>query len=96
MNKSPISLLTVVALLGAATLASAQRTWIVDAANGANADYTDLPAAVAAARHGDRILLRPGGYSPVTTGKGISILGSPGVTIWLSRDFEIKPSMTVA
>ncbi len=90
MNKSPISLLTVVALLGAATLASAQRTWIVDAANGANADYTDLPAAVAAARHGDRILLRPGGYSPVTTGKGISILGSPGVTIWLSRDFEIK------
>ena len=39
---------------------SAQRTWIVDSANGTGTDYIDLDPAVAAAGAGDTILVRPG------------------------------------
>lgn len=35
-----------------------QNPWIVDSAGGAGANFTDLPAAVAAAAHGDTILVR--------------------------------------
>lgn len=69
----------IAALLGILTLAShahAQRTWIVDAAGGAGHDFTDLPPALAAAGHGDQILLRPGIYRGATTDRGVTILGT--------------------
>jgi hypothetical protein len=48
---------------------------VVDAANGPGADFTDLPPAVAAARDGFRIFVRAGDYTPVVTGKALTILG---------------------
>lgn len=54
---------------------AAQRTWIVDAAAGPGHDFTDLPTALAAAAHGDKLLLRPGGYRGATTDRGVTIAG---------------------
>lgn len=62
-----------VALVG--TLAQAQRTWIVDAANGAGTDFTDLPPALAAAADGDTILIRTGIYATGKTTKGLRLIG---------------------
>ncbi|HYC76564.1 MAG TPA: hypothetical protein VEI02_02950, partial [Planctomycetota bacterium] len=46
--------------------------WIVDAAGGAGAHFVDLPTAVAAAAHGDTLLIRAGTYAPFsTTGKAL-------------------------
>jgi len=50
-----------------------QRTWVVDARGGRGSDFTDLPAALAAANHGDRILVRPGSYQGAQTDRGVSI-----------------------
>ena len=62
--------------------ASAQgRVWIVDVANGAGTNFTNLPPAEAAAAPGDVLLVRAGRYSPFTTSKGIAVLGVPGQTI---------------
>lgn len=47
-------------LAASATQLAAQRTWIVDSANGPGTDFTDLDPAVAAAGVGDTIILRPG------------------------------------
>lgn len=70
--------------------ALAQRTWIVDAANGAGTDFTDLPAAEAAAVPGDTLLVRSGTYSPFTTSKGLTVIGVRGQTVirWTNA-FEI-------
>lgn len=63
-----------------AALGSAQgTTWIVDAAGGGQ--FTDLPAAEAAAAHGDLLEVRPGLYSPFQTSKGIAVLGQDGVRL---------------
>ena len=48
---------------------------VVDQNNGAGADFTDLPAAIAASSHNDLLLVRSGNYSGFTTAKGIRILG---------------------
>lgn len=73
------------ALLAAGALSAALtaqgRVWIVDAANGAGANFTDLPAAEAAAAPTDVLVVRPGTYSAFTTSKGIDVLGVPGQTI---------------
>ncbi|MFY9341180.1 MAG: hypothetical protein WAT39_01740 [Planctomycetota bacterium] len=51
--------------------------WIVDAASGPGAHFTDLPPAIAAAQDGDTILVRAGTYSAVTiTGKALAIRGA--------------------
>jgi len=61
---------------------SAQRTWIVDAANGTGTDFTQLPAAISAAKDGDIVLVRKGTYSgQISTSKAISLLGEPGATM---------------
>jgi hypothetical protein len=65
---------------------SAQRTWIVDAASGPGHDFTDLPPALAAATHGDRIVLRAGSYNGATTDRGVTILG---------RSAELRSPMRV-
>lgn len=68
----PVRSLLATALLSA--LATAQSTLIVDAAMGPGAQYADLPAAVAAATRGDKILLRPTAvYSPVVIGQALEI-----------------------
>ncbi|MHC4921799.1 MAG: hypothetical protein ACYTKC_19700, partial [Planctomycetota bacterium] len=58
------------------SLAAAQpQTFVVDAAGGPGADFLDLPPAVAAAGHGDVLLVRKGAYLGFTTTKGITIVG---------------------
>ena len=48
---------------------------LVDQSGAPDADYTDLPPALAAAQHNDLILVRAGYYSGFSTGKGVRILG---------------------
>lgn len=59
----------------------AQRTWIVDAAQGLGTDFKDIPAAVVAARDGDTILVRIGVYSAWQTDKPLQIFGAFGARI---------------
>lgn len=63
----------------ALTLAAlpAQRTWIVDALNGAGTHFLDVPPALAVAVHGDTVLVRPAQgfpYTPGRTTQGITLL----------------------
>jgi hypothetical protein len=58
-----------------ASRADAQRTWIVDASGGAGHHFTDLPPALAAANHGDKIIVRPGSYRGATTDRGVTVVG---------------------
>ena len=57
--------------------------WIVDASNGPGTNFTDLPAAVAAAVSGDTILVRAGTYSVLNvSGKALTIRGADwGATV---------------
>lgn len=87
-----------IAVVLVAGIGRAQRTWIVDAANGAGADFTDLAPAIGAARAGDTILLRPRasgwynvyGFPPQLTVKTLKIigLGLDPVPIYGSLDFR--------
>jgi hypothetical protein len=73
---------TTVALLAAC--AHAQSIWIVDAANGPQAHFTDLPPAVAAATDGDVLLVRPGQYSPLAlSGKALTVLGESKTSVFV-------------
>jgi hypothetical protein len=54
----------------------AQRTWIVDRFNGPGTDFLDIPPAVAAARSGDTLIVRRGGYNGTRTSKGLRIVAS--------------------
>lgn len=56
-------------------------TFVVDAANGPGANFTDIGAAVAAVPDGSVLLVRAGAYGPVDIlGKGVTILCDAGVT----------------
>ncbi|MEM7199829.1 MAG: hypothetical protein AAF628_06160 [Planctomycetota bacterium] len=66
-------------LLLCALAAPAQTTWIVDRAGGPGAHFSDLPPALAAAVHGDTVVLRPGSYTPGATDQGITVQGGDGV-----------------
>jgi hypothetical protein len=78
------SLLSLVGLL--AVPAPAQ-VFVVDAANGAGAHFTDLPAAVAAVPDWATLRVRAGNYTPFTcTGKGLRILGEGAVTLAAAGD----------
>ncbi len=58
--------------------ASAQgTTWIVDAANGPNTDFTTLIDAEAAASDGDTLIVRPGQHTGFDTIKGLILLDAP-------------------
>ena len=48
----------VACVLCAGVFAPAQTTWVVDIQNAAGAHFTELPAAVAAAADGERIVVR--------------------------------------
>ena len=67
--------------------------WIVDANNGPGTNFTDIPAAVAAAQSGDTILVRAGNYSPFTvSGKALTIRGAAAS---VTRVFGFAPTPTV-
>lgn len=70
-------------MLCAVLLGLLQTTWVVDAAAGPGSNFTDLPAAIAAAAPGDTILVLPGTYSAFAlAGKGVAIRGAGrGITI---------------
>lgn len=68
-------LLRLMWVCGLVAVLPAQRTWIVDAANGPGTDYTDVPPALAAAAHGDVLVVRAGVYGFATTGKGVRMIG---------------------
>ncbi len=58
------------------------QVFVVDAANGAGAHFTDLPAAVAAVPDGATLRVRAGAYAPFTlTGKGLRVVGEGAVTL---------------
>jgi hypothetical protein len=60
--------------------------WIVDAANGPGTNFTDLPAAVAAAASGDTIIVRSGTYSAFhASGKSLTIRGAGFTTTTVSN-----------
>ncbi|HLQ39285.1 MAG TPA: hypothetical protein VK348_15860 [Planctomycetota bacterium] len=76
-SRAGLSLLSVLIVATAAT-APAQTVWIVDASNGPGANFTNLPAAYAAAAPGDVVMMRPGNYwtgVPFLMSKGITIVG---------------------
>lgn len=64
--------------LSALLLAAPARagTWIVDDSGGA--DFTDLPAAIAAAAPGDVLIVRDGHYSSFVLEKGLTIVADTG------------------
>ncbi|MEL6713921.1 MAG: hypothetical protein AAFP86_09115 [Planctomycetota bacterium] len=79
------------ALLALATPAIPQTTWVVDAANGPGADFTEVQPAIDASAPGDVVLVRAGRYEPwsstdVQLSKGITLRGEgqielPGISI---------------
>ena len=75
-----LALTLVVSVLSGAAFAQNQ-TWIVDTANGAGTNFTDLPQAVIAAQPGDNIIVRAGDYTGAMVYEGIAILGEPGARI---------------
>ena len=87
-------------LVLAAPLA-AQRTWIVDAANGPGTDFIDLLPAIDAAASGDTILLRPHStvlyntpavrFEYITKSLRIIGLGPNPVRVWGALQFQGAP-----
>ncbi len=68
--------------------------WIVDAANGPGTNFTDLPAAVAAAAHGDTILVRAGAYSAFqVSGKALAIRGESGFASFVRATAAAQPTV---
>ena len=60
----------------------AAQTFVVDAANGPGAHFTDLPTAVAAVPDGATLVLRAGAYGPIVLqGKGLTVVGGAGVML---------------
>lgn len=75
-------MLPVSVVLGSLVSALAAQTYVVDAANGPGTQFTDLPAAVAAAPDGATLIVRAGAYGPIDLdGKGLTIVGGPGVML---------------
>jgi len=60
---------------------AAGSTIIVDDTWWLDVDFLDIPPAVAAARPGDRIIVRSGAYSGFTLFEGIKVLGESGVKV---------------
>ncbi|MEL6427647.1 MAG: hypothetical protein AAFR54_00625 [Planctomycetota bacterium] len=54
---------------------------VVDPGGGPGVDFTSLASAIAVARPGGRIELRPGSYLPVTVTTPIVLMGEPGVFV---------------
>jgi hypothetical protein len=75
------SMVRAAALLCALAPSAFANTYVVDDDGGPGVDFTNIPAAIAAASPGDVLLVRPGTYSSFTLTKGLSILGESGVSV---------------
>lgn len=73
---------TLTALFAAMGLAQG-RVLVVDSQNRPGTDFADLPTAEAAAADGDVLHVRDGQYRPFTTGKALSVVMDPEVTIFI-------------
>ena len=70
-------MMRILILLAACSMAIAQRTWVVDMAGRPGTDHGDIPAAVAAAAPGDRVVVRSTGanlYTSPTIDKPLSLV----------------------
>lgn len=69
--------------VGASLAASltAQQRIVVDASNGVGTNFTTLPPAIAAAKDGDWVLVRPGRYEPFVTSKPLNVVAEVGAVI---------------
>lgn len=99
-NPAPFSLLALACSLALASSGlSAQQTFVVDIGGGGQ--FTDIPAAIAAAQPGDTLLVRAGTYSAFAVDKGIRIIGEPGVvagtlfTAWTVRNVPAGESVVI-
>ncbi len=54
------------------------QVWIVDQSGGPGTDFTDIPAAIAAASPGDVLLIRSGTYSTVVLDKALTLQADDG------------------
>lgn len=72
-------------VLTCAAPAFASNVWIVDAAMGPGAHFSDIPAAVIAASSGDVVLVRSGAYTGfVISGKALAVCADAGAVVTLS------------
>ncbi|MCA8968713.1 MAG: hypothetical protein KDC95_02980 [Planctomycetes bacterium] len=60
---------------------AAQSRIVVDANNGPGTHFTALPPAIAAAKDGDLVLVRPGRYAPFSTSKALDVVAELGAVI---------------
>ncbi|MEM7202621.1 MAG: hypothetical protein AAF628_20300 [Planctomycetota bacterium] len=81
--------LFVAAVVAAPTLV-AQTTWIVDAAAGPGAAFTDLPPAFAVALADDTVLVRSGTYSGGETRAGIRLQFEPGADLGMAQTISVR------
>ncbi len=65
------------------------RTYVVDAKRGRGSQFADLPAAIQAAAHGDRLVVRKGHYSSISLAKGVSIIGEAGVAVGVGSNGSV-------
>lgn len=67
------------------------KVWVVDAASGAGAHFTDIAPAVAAAAEHDTLLVRSGVYAPFTVfAKSLTITSDAGATVQLGGGFSVR------
>jgi hypothetical protein len=84
-------------LLALGAPASRAQTFIVDAAGGPGAQFTSLPAAVAAVPSGAVLRVRPGTYAPFALAqKSLVVLGEDAATVVIdfASDLSIGPTAT--
>lgn len=77
MSLRSLSLVVALAFVRTPALAA---TFVVDAANGPGANFTDIAPAIAAVQPGDLLLVRPGAYSAFTVDKALTILATTNNT----------------
>ena len=71
------------------------RTWIVDASNGAGADFTDIEPAVDAAADGDVVLVRAGTYSSFgIQAKGLRVVAA-SATPMVQGSIGLRPVVAI-
>lgn len=99
MSKTSISLPLACSLALLGTSLPGQQTIVVDINGGGQ--FSDLPAAIAAADPGDTLLVAPGTYSSFVLSKGLRIIGGPNVaaggilSAWSVRNLPAGESVVI-